>query len=102
MKRSARRRKAFNRFIVLLISSFMLFTFIITLRVHGNAKVEYATITVEKGDTLWYIVKKNCENYKDIRKAIYDIKKVNNLTSSNIIWGQEIKIPLKMLKQDVK
>ncbi len=50
-------------------------------------------ITVEKGDTLWSIVKNNCTDNIDIRKAIYDIKKLNYMESSNIMPGQKIKIP---------
>lgn len=53
----------------------------------------FSIVTVEYGDTLWDIVKDNCSNYKDIRKAVYDIKKYNNLPSSNIIPGTKLKIP---------
>jgi LysM repeat protein len=54
---------------------------------------DYITVTVEKGDTLWGIVKNNCKGYKDIRKVVYDIKKINNIKSASISPGQKIKIP---------
>jgi len=65
---------------------------------NSNSKEDHNTIVVEKGDTLWNIVKANCHNYKDIRDAIYSVKKYNNLTTANIYPGQEIKIPLKLCR----
>lgn len=52
----------------------------------------YVTMHVKSGDTLWDIAKERCGN-KDIRKYIYDIKKINNMTNSNIYAGKEIKLP---------
>lgn len=70
-----------------------------TVKVNGSdLKPEYKIVTVEKGDTLWGIAKKNCSNYNDIRKAVYDIKKANNITSASISPGQEIRIPSKLYK----
>ena len=55
------------------------------------------TVPVSSGDTLWTIAefeKENNDYYKnkDIREIIYEIKKINNLDSSNLIVGQELKI----------
>lgn len=68
--------------------------FINTIQAKGSVtELNCRTIVVQDGDSLWNIVKNNCSGYKDIRKAIYDIKNFNNLTSSNISPGQKIKIP---------
>ena len=53
---------------------------------------------VDDGDTLWNIAKtqqRTNEYYKDkdVRYIISDIKKVNNLSTSDIYVEQELKIP---------
>jgi len=47
---------------------------------------------------LWSIAERESENNnyykdKDVREIIYDLKKINNLSNSNLAEGQEIKIP---------
>lgn len=55
----------------------------------GTTTEEYVSIYVCKGDTLWSIAK-DYYNETDIRNRISEIKEINNLTSSNIIEGQEL------------
>ena len=53
------------------------------------------TYQIQKGDTLWNIVKKN-DNYTefDPRKVIYDIREGNNIENPGKIRpGQRIKLP---------
>lgn len=62
-------------------------------------EIEYTSLYVDYGDTLWKIAEKqqNTNAYykdKDIRDIVYDIKKTNNLTSSDIYVAQELKIPI--------
>lgn len=50
------------------------------------------------GDTLWSIAQNELENNKyfegkDIRYVIEELKKVNNLSNSNLTEGDKIKIP---------
>jgi len=52
----------------------------------------YRKIKIEKGDTLWEIAIKHGQN-KDPRVYIHEIKKLNNLESSNIYAGQELLLP---------
>lgn len=59
---------------------------------------QYREIYVCSGDTLWDIAKHEQENNnyykgKDIREIIFDIKKVNNLSSSDLNINQKILIP---------
>lgn len=66
---------------------------------YSSNNVKYKTIYVSQGDTLWTIASKEQEKnhyYEDddIRDIIYDIKKVNNLSRSNLEVGQELKIPV--------
>ena len=63
-------------------------------KVEINYESEYAS----SGDTLWSIAERESKNNKyyqnkDIRYIVYDLKQVNNLSSSDLKEGQEIKIP---------
>lgn len=64
-----------------------------TLKAQGRSGRCITYVTVQEGDTLWSIAKENCKNYRDIRKAIYSIKKLNNIDSGSINPGQKIKLP---------
>lgn len=94
------KRKHISRFIWVTIIFFTSLFFIInTVNAKGMGNnIEYRTVIVEKGDTLWNIIKDNCSNYKDIRKAVYEVKKVNDIFSANIVPGQKIKIPIKLYR----
>ena len=54
-------------------------------------EIEYA---VCKGDTLWKIAEKYKLENQDPREYIYEVKKLNNMTSASIYEGQIIKILL--------
>lgn len=63
-------------------------------------KIDYKTVYVTQGETLWKIASKEQEKnpyYKDrdIRDVIYDIKEINGLKVSSLTVGQELKIPTK-------
>jgi len=60
--------------------------------------INYKTITVNSGDTLWSIAEyeqAQNEYYKnsDIRKVVSSIKQVNNLSSCNLVESQNLLIP---------
>lgn len=66
---------------------------------YSSSIQKYKTIYVTEGDTLWKIasIEQENNNYfqnKDIRDIIQNIKKVNNLTISDLRIGQELKIPI--------
>lgn len=65
----------------------------------SNEKISYSKTYIQVGDTLWNIAEEQQSKnkyYKDkeIREIIRDIKKVNNLKSSDLSVGQELKIPI--------
>jgi len=80
-----------RRFFTVLFTSLLLI-FIFSFSVKGQPEQSYETIKIAKGDTLWEIA---CRYNKggDIRKYIYELKKLNNLSDSQIFEGDEIKIP---------
>ena len=80
---------------ILLIIIMILF---ITLSSYSNTKTRYRIDFVSKGDTLWSIAEKEIHNNdyykgKDIRKVIYEIKELNNLSDNNLVEGTSLKIP---------
>ena len=62
-------------------------------KVSGNNKSDYVKVVVYPGDTLWNIAQKYGSD-DDIRKTIFQIRKVNNLGSPIIQPGQELLIPV--------
>lgn len=75
---------------------------ILLLLIHSTSlsykKVEYNEVYVSSGDTLWKIAKYEMENNdyykaKEIREIVFDIKKVNNLSNSELTVNQKLFIP---------
>ena len=55
---------------------------------------ETERVIVKNGDTLWNLAKKYYGTKTDLRKVIYEIKEINNMSNSDIRPGQQIKIPI--------
>lgn len=77
----------------------MIFYFFIKYWFYIFTIISYKTEYVVAGDTLWSIAEQevnNNEYYKndDIRTVVYDIKYINNLKSSELKQGMELKIPV--------
>lgn len=51
-------------------------------------------VYVVEGDTLWSLVDQHYDTDDDIREAIYQVKKINNIESSDLMPGEVIYIPL--------
>ena len=65
---------------------------------YSKVEVEYKSEYASYGDTLWSIAERESKNNKyyqdkDVREIIYDLKKINNMSNSDLSEGQEIKIP---------
>ena len=66
---------------------------------YSCSNIKYKTIYVTQGDTLWKIASEEQSNNsyykdKDVRDIIYDIKETNGLKVSDLMVGQELKIPI--------
>lgn len=59
---------------------------------HGFNEKEHEIIKVVPGDTLWKIAEEQNKN-GDIRKYIYEIKRINQLEDSLIYPGMSLKLP---------
>ena len=77
---------------LVLISVFMISSMFGYSDVSAAQKPEYVTVKVQDGDTLWTLAKEYGPQDQDIRETIYNIRKLNDMDSSNIIAGQYITI----------
>lgn len=82
--------------LVLLILLYIIGSFFYN-KTYAYKEYTYKTITVSEGETLWNIAefeKENNEYYKnkDIREIVFEIRENNNLSTSNLFVGQELKI----------
>lgn len=90
--------KKFVRSIIILLVLIFGVSIIFAKATLSYKQVEYVSVYVDYGDTLWGIAQKQKETndyYKkrDVRDIIADIKKVNNLNSGDLYIAQELKIP---------
>lgn len=83
-------KKKFLAFIILSLVS--LFSAFYSNAAYGYRDTAYETVNVRQGDTLWSIANQYNKN-EDIRKYIYEVKKINNLTSNVIYAGTQLKLP---------
>ncbi|MDD4781112.1 MAG: LysM peptidoglycan-binding domain-containing protein [Tissierellia bacterium] len=83
-------------FILILLISLLSFSLISTFNAYSKDITQYDYISVQEGDTLWAIASEY-SNKDDIRKVIYIISKVNNISEATIYPGDIIKIPLNLV-----
>lgn len=94
--------KKFIRSIVVLIGIIIAITFFLTkasLSHNTKEQINYETILVSQGDTLWKIASYQQENNpyyqdQDIRFVISELKEINKLSNVNLQVGQELKVPV--------
>lgn len=84
--------------LILVIGIILLNTIFSIKGSYSKGNINYKKEYISYGDTLWSIAERESKNNKyyqdkDIRYIIYDLKQINNFTSSNLSEGQEIKIP---------
>lgn len=86
----------FITFLVLLILAVGIgFSWITGMNViNGVTEPNYTTVEVSAGDTLWDIANRCSDENQDVRKTVYEIRHLNNLTSSTLTTGQTIKVPI--------
>ena len=78
-------------FLLLVMSAFSTITG--AINASGSSANVYETVTVQPGDTLWSIAERHMDDSKDIRKFIYEIKKLNNVSADTLTAGQKLMIP---------
>lgn len=91
--------KKFVRSIFIIIALMFLIILLIEGASYSSKQVEYKTICISKGDTLWSIAKSNQKSNdyykgKDIRFIIDDIMEINKLDNSSLKINQELIVPV--------
>lgn len=88
-----RRGKRLNRLKAISCISLLVFIIFLLLgNTTAHTEKEIITYTVSQGETLWSIAKQNIDKKIDIRQYIYEIKQLNNMSTSTVYEGQTIKI----------
>lgn len=94
MKKKVESRLAAIVFVMVVIVGFVFF-FRMDVSANDEAVIEYQTIKVEKGDTVWEIAKEYYwEPCGDIRDYVYEIKECNQLEGYRINEGCYLCIPV--------
>lgn len=83
----------------LLVLFFLILFWISNLSAHVNpyyGNVDYKTVQVRSGDTVWNIAAKYTTDHEDIRELVFAIIKLNKLNNNAQVYpGQTLKIPIK-------
>ncbi|RCW51637.1 MULTISPECIES: cell division suppressor protein YneA [Halanaerobium] len=88
--------KSFLTAAVVIFSLSMLLILIFSLIGFGENSSNFTRHEIKPGESLWSIAAHYYETGKvDLRKMIYEIKKINNIDSAIITPGKELIIPLK-------
>ena len=91
--RKEKQRVRRNQILILLTILFALFC--ITAYAWGdNKEVVYEEITVSQGDTIWSIANRYTPVSEDVRKTVYEIKKVNDCYDNVLYPGDVLLIPV--------
>lgn len=104
INRQNRRRQVRQHRIALILSLFSIITASILLisfsteandMEHQPSYKYYKSIEITKGDTLWSIANDNFDSahYKDINEYVSEVKKLNTLSSNDIIAGRYVIVP---------
>lgn len=95
-RKEVRKVRIVNKFKFIRSMTILIFLLIamfnVSIAKSNQEETQIIEYTVSSGQTLWDIAAEHKADDEDIRKYIYDIKKLNNMTDSTIYPGQTIKI----------
>ncbi|NYB73575.1 LysM peptidoglycan-binding domain-containing protein [Sedimentibacter hydroxybenzoicus DSM 7310] len=86
----------FKRFVFMsvLFISIIIFASSLTINAYSKDIPQFKYINVREGDTLWSLASTYMDDI-EIRKAIFEISKHNNIQNASIYPGDVIAIPVK-------
>ena len=61
--------------------------------VHAAPPVDYATVTVKSGDSVWSLAERRTPAGGDVQTTVDQILGANHLASANLHVGQQLRIP---------
>ncbi|MBE5927746.1 MAG: LysM peptidoglycan-binding domain-containing protein [Lachnospiraceae bacterium] len=56
--------------------------------------IEYTQVEVMSGDTLWSIAETYMDDDSDIRRSVYELCKINDITASQLQAGMTLLVPV--------
>lgn len=89
-----------RRFFLFITAVFIITALIINLifaysKVYGSIQTQgFKEYYVGNGENLWNISLEHMPEGYDVRKMVFDIKKLNEMDTSFIVEGETIKIPI--------
>ena len=66
----------------------------VPVAIQEEVKIEYQTVTIRGGDTLWSIASAHSDSSTDVRELVREIRKLNDIEPGSIYPGQIIKVPV--------
>ncbi len=92
-------KNKFIRSIFILLALVVIIIWIASHKTYSSSEIKYKTEYVGKGETLWTIAEKEIQRNsyfqnEDIRNVILEIKELNNMHTSDLLEGMELKIPI--------
>ncbi len=82
-----------SRVLVLLVSVVLLFLLLASAVQASGSAPATSEYRVESGDTLWAIALEVGERDADVRRTVFDIRRLNGLSGSVIHPGQVLLVP---------
>lgn len=104
INRQKRKRQVRRHRLALILSLFMIITvsfLLISFSTEANDMEHqpsykyYKSVEIAKGDTLWSIASDNFDSahYRDINEYVSEVKKLNTLSSDEIVAGRYVIVP---------
>ncbi len=92
-------KNKFVKSIVNLILFILIMIWLLSNKTYSNNEGKYKTEYVTKGETLWQIAQEEIKENQyfqnqDVRNVILEIKELNNMDTSDLSEGMQIKIPI--------
>jgi LysM repeat protein len=96
LTRQDEKKTNINKILVIsvIILSIILIISVLSFKAMTKKEIYYKNIEIKNGQTLWQIAESEFGKESNIRKNVYQIKKINNLKNSNLSPGQIIKVPI--------
>jgi LysM repeat protein len=85
-----------RRFVTVVVTFLMIImasVSVIGSAISEEVPVQYTSLIVQRGDTLWSIASEYGPGNMDIREYINEIEKVNVIENSFLAEGQELRLP---------
>ena len=84
---------------ICILGAIIFFFIMFSNNTYSKGEIKYKEEYIYSGDTLWSIAEKEIANNKyfknkDIRTVVFELRSVNEFSSSELYVGQKIRIPV--------